>query len=248
MARDRFILSIMRTPLLVANWKMNKTIAESLSYLNTLKAHTLPTDRQIVICPPYTALQAIQQSLHGSTILYGAQNMHWDQSGAYTGEISTTMLNELGCTYVIIGHSERRTYFNETDDTVQKKVNAALQAGCIPIVCVGETLEQRQQQRTSTIIETQLEVALAHVQDASRVVIAYEPVWAIGTGETATPEQAQEIHALIRQHVSVETKIIYGGSVHSDNIVSLMEQPDIDGALVGGSSLDPDEFAAIVNY
>lgn len=231
---------------------MHKTIAESLIFLNTIKAHTFPADRQIVICAPFTALQTTQQSLHDNTVphtvLYGGQNMHWDAEGAYTGEVSAAMLSELGCTFVIIGHSERRRYFNETDETVQKKVNSALQSGITPIICVGETLEQRQQQLTRKVIESQLDIALAHVEDASNVVIAYEPIWAIGTGETATPEQAQEIHAVIREHVSSETRIIYGGSVHPDNIGSLMEQTDIDGALVGGSSLDPDEFAAIVNY
>lgn len=227
---------------------MHKTIAESLTFLNTIKAHTFSADRQIVICAPFTSLQTVQQSLHDNVVLHGGQNMHWDTAGAYTGEVSASMLTELGCTYVILGHSERRRYFNETDETVQKKVNMALQSGITPIICVGETLEQRQQQLTRTVIESQLDIALAHVEDASKVVIAYEPIWAIGTGETATPEQAQEIHAVIREHVSPETRIIYGGSVHSDNIGSLMAQTDIDGALVGGSSLDPDEFAAIVNY
>lgn len=249
MARETFILHVMRTALLVANWKMHKTSAESAEFLKILLGHTFPKDRQVVVCPPFTALTTVQQQLLAvSGVQYGAQNMHWEMDGAYTGEVSPVMLTELGCQFVIVGHSERRRDFNETDESIQKKVNSALAHGLTPIICVGETLEQHQDMQTLQVVEAQLNIALAHVQDASRVVIAYEPVWAIGTGETATPEQAQTVHSMIRRHVSPETQIIYGGSVQPDTVKLLMQQEDIDGVLVGGASLDPNEFAAIVNY
>lgn len=228
---------------------MHKTVTESTTFLKVLLGYTFSKDRRIVVCPPFTALHTIQQQLlTTSSVQLGAQNMHWEKSGAYTGEISPVMLSELGCDFVLIGHSERRRDFNENDETVQKKVNSALAHGLTPVICVGETLEQRQNMQTLSVVEAQLNMALAHVLDTSQVVIAYEPVWAIGTGETATPEQAQTVHAMIRQHVSPETHIIYGGSVHTDTMELLMQQEDIDGVLVGGASLDPDEFAAIVNY
>lgn len=240
----------MRIPLIAANWKMNKTIFEASEFLSGLKEHNFPTDREVVICGPYTTLGVLQQALSDSEINCGAQNMHWEDSGAYTGEISTSMLKDYGCEYVIIGHSERRQYYNETDEAVNKKVQAALQVNFTPIVCVGETLELRQAHQTAEHIKQQIKKAFIGIDsnDYKKLVVAYEPIWAIGTGETATPEQAQEVHAMIRGIMGTDTRIIYGGSVNSKNVSELMAQADIDGALVGGASLEVEEFSAIVNY
>jgi triosephosphate isomerase len=248
-----------RKPIIAGNWKMNKTTAEA----RDLAAGLAPLvagakDREIVLAPAFTALQAVAGAIKGTNMSLAAQNLHWEEKGAYTGEISAEMLLELGCKYVIIGHSERRQYFGETDEGVNRKVKQALKKGLLPIMCVGETLAEREAGRLNEIINRQVTGGLkdVSVDDMKKVVIAYEPVWAIGTGKTATPEQAQEVHALIRQKVktlySAEIaeglRIQYGGSVTPDNVSALMAKPDIDGALVGGASLKPESFAALVNY
>ena len=216
------------------------------------------TNVEIVVCPPFISLHAVKDVLAGSCIGLGAQNVYWEKSGAFTGEVSAPMLKSVGCAYVIIGHSERRTYFAETDETVNKRIFAALAEGLKPIVCVGETLEERESGKTFEVIKRQIEGGLANlsVEQMASVVIAYEPVWAIGTGRTATPAQAQEVHAFIRkllndifgQTTAEATRIQYGGSVKPDNAAELMSQPDIDGALVGGASLKADSFEKIIKY
>lgn len=216
------------------------------------------TNVEIVVCPPFISLHAVKEMLAGSRIGLGAQNVYWEKSGAFTGEVSAPMLKSVGCTYVIIGHSERRTYFGETDETVNKRIFAALAEGLKPIVCIGETLEEREAGKTFEVIKRQVEGGLANlsVEQMATVVIAYEPVWAIGTGKTATPAQAQEVHAFIRkllndifgQTTAEATRIQYGGSVKPDNAAELMAQPDIDGALVGGASLKADSFEKIIKY
>ncbi len=251
-------MNSLRTPLLVANWKMNKTQAEAKAFLSTFNEQLklvprLSPDREIVICPPFTALSVVQNVLamaNNGAVRYGSQNMHSQEQGAFTGEVSAPMLQELGCSYVIIGHSERRRDNGETNETVNKKILTALHWQLTPIICVGETLEQRHQEQTEKVVQQQLAVALAGVAaaDLSKIVIAYEPIWAIGTGESATPEQAQAVHTFARQFVSKQTRIIYGGSVTTANMAVLMQQPDIDGALVGGASLDPVQFSQIINF
>jgi triosephosphate isomerase len=248
-----------RRPIIAGNWKMNKTTSEA----RDLATKLIPLvsgvkDREIVLAPPFTALSAVNEAIKGTNLALSAQNLFWEDKGAYTGEISAEMLLDLGCKYVIIGHSERRQYFGETDGTVNKKVRQALNKGLLPIVCVGELLAERESGKANDVIDRQVTGALAGVTDAEmrKIVIAYEPVWAIGTGKTATPEQANEIHAFIRQKVkSMYTaevaeglRIQYGGSVTPENVSALMAKPDIDGALVGGASLKPESFAALVNY
>lgn len=228
---------------------MHKTNTEARAFLDTFQNTSLPADREVVICAPFTALSALQKRLRGNTLAYGAQNMHWEEHGAYTGEISAPMLVELGCRYVIIGHSERRRDQHETDEAVQKKVRTALRFGLIPILCVGESLEMREQGKTEDVVRSQAKKALAdlNTKELETIVIAYEPIWAIGTGEAATPEQAQEVQAMIRTIVTPKTRILYGGSVTPQNMPLLMTQPDIDGALVGGASLDSKQFLTIVS-
>jgi triosephosphate isomerase len=248
-----------RTPIIAGNWKMNKTTIEA----EELAAALVPlvssaTDREIVLAPPFTSLEAVSETIKGTNISLAAQNMHWEDKGAFTGEISAEMLLDLGCKYVIIGHSERRQYFGETDETVNRKVKQALKKGLLPIMCVGETLAEREAGKLNEIINRQVTGGLKDIStgDMTKVVIAYEPVWAIGTGKTATPEQANEVHALIRQKVqslyngdiAEGLRIQYGGSVTPENVSSLMAKPDIDGALVGGASLKPESFAALVNF
>lgn len=247
----------MRKPLIAGNWKMHKTIAEARTYTRGLRA-LLDTvkDREAVLCPPYTALTAVAEELKGSPMKLGAQNAHWEAKGAFTGEVATSMLKEVGCAYVIVGHSERRQYFGETDHTVNKRTLAVLAAGLTPIVCVGELLQERESNTTFQVIERQLKVGLAGLQAGSTIVIAYEPVWAIGTGKTATPDQAQEVHAFIRKGFAKitadaqaqSTQILYGGSIKPDNISALMKQPDIDGGLVGGACLEVESFVKLVTY
>lgn len=248
-----------RRPILAGNWKMNKTTAEARELAGKLMPLVAGAkDREIVLSPPFTALQAVGDTIKGSNIALAAQNLHWEEKGAFTGEISADMLLDLGCKYVIIGHSERRQYFGETDDTVNKRLRKALDKGLMPIVCVGETLQEREAGGVQDVIERQIAGALKGVtgDEMKKIVIAYEPVWAIGTGKTATPEQANEVHSLIRRKVqqaySAEIaggiRIQYGGSVTPENVSSLMAMPDIDGALVGGASLKPESFAAIVNF
>lgn len=248
-----------RVPLLVGNWKMHQTPAAGAQLAAALRERLRDVrGRDIVVAPPFPALPAVAQQLRGTSIAVAAQNLFWEDWGAYTGEVSAPMLADCGCTYVIIGHSERRQYFGETDDTVARKTRATLRHGMIPIVCVGETLEQREAKLTLSVIDAQIRRALGAfgAAEIARMVVAYEPVWAIGTGKVATPEQAQEVHGAIRRligdlagaDVARNLRILYGGSVKPDNIDALMQQPDLDGALVGGASLNADDFARIVRF
>jgi len=245
----------MRRPILAGNWKMNKTIVEAADLAKKLKNQLAEVkDRTVVVCPPYPSLQAVSDELHDSDIAVGGQNLFWEDSGAYTGEVSGPMLKSAGCTYVIIGHSERRQFFGETNESVNKKILVALKNHLIPIVCVGETLIERKANQTFEVIKNQINHGLANLtnEQLAGMVIAYEPVWAIGTGLTATPAQAEEVHGFIRtllcKEVAEGIRILYGGSVKPDNIKELMAQKDIDGALVGGASLRAEDFAAIVKY
>jgi len=249
----------MRKKLMAANWKMYKTPQQAQEFLRTflplVEGHARD---EIAICPPYVCLPAVVEALAGQSIAVGAQNLHWEKEGAYTGEVSAGMLVAVGCSHVIIGHSERRQYFGETDDTVNRKLKAALVAGLTPIVCVGEVLQEREAGLTEEVICRQCLRGLSGIsgEEARRLVIAYEPVWAIGTGKTATPQIAAEAHAVIRaeaatalgEHVAENMRILYGGSVKPENAKALMSESEIDGALVGGASLDPKSFAAIVKY
>ena len=248
-----------RRPLVAGNWKMNKSLAEAerLARLLVGEIGRRP-DRDVLVAPPFIALDAVRQVLRGSGILLAAQNMHFEESGAFTGEISGEMLNSVGCSHVILGHSERRHVFGESDELIGRKVIAALRQGLIPIVCVGETLEERRKQEAETVVQRQLSHALKGLTkpDGLRIIVAYEPVWAIGTGQTATPGQAQEMHVFVRNVVAdlfdsdlaAALRILYGGSVKPDNINHLMSEPDLDGALVGGASLNAEDFVRIVNY
>jgi triosephosphate isomerase len=249
----------MRRPIIVGNWKMHKTIAEAVALVKALHLSVAAIqDVDVGVAPPFTALMAVAGALRGSPILVVGQNMHWEPQGAYTGEIAAAMLTDVGCSRVIIGHSERRQYFAETDATVNRKLKAALNAPLDPILCIGETLEQREGLATFGVLEQQLRQGLAGIaaEEISRVVIAYEPIWAIGTGKTASPAQAQEVHAFIRgllgelygNALADEVRIQYGGSVNAGNIQTLMAQPDVDGALVGGASLEASSFAQIVSF
>ena len=248
-----------RMPLMAANWKMHFTVAEAVALVEELnKGSSRLGDREVVVAPPFTALAGVASALAGSPIRLSAQNCYWESQGAYTGEISPPMLRDLGCQYVIVGHSERRQYFGETNETVNRKVMALLPLDLQPILCIGETLEERQAGKTLDILADQLSGALASLEaeQISRLVLAYEPVWAIGTGLTATPEQAQEAHAFIRESlakrfnntVANNIRILYGGSVKPENVDELMAQPDIDGALVGGASLTAASFIGIVEF
>jgi len=247
----------LRRRIIAGNWKMNKTRDEAVDLVGDLKEMLADVgDVEVVVCPPFTALDAVREALRGSNIELGAQNMYWEEEGAFTGEISPLMLRNLGCTYVILGHSERRTYFGETDEGVNRKVKSALANGLLPIICVGETLEQRDAGKTEEVVVRQTKAALSGVKTngAERIVIAYEPVWAIGTGRNASADEANRVIHLIRQSVAEvfneriaqEVRIQYGGSVKPQNIADFLGQPDIDGALVGGASLDAASFAAIV--
>ncbi|MFL6527987.1 MAG: triose-phosphate isomerase [Chthoniobacterales bacterium] len=248
----------MRKKIVAANWKMNMTQAEAAAFVESLLVEIGDEVQvEVVIVPPFTSLAKVSEALGTSqNIKLGAQNMHWERSGAFTGEISAAMLRDLYVRYVVLGHSERRQYFGETDEIVNRKMRAALEAALRPIVCVGETLAQRDAGEVEEVLSRQLRGSLASVESKEliEVVVAYEPVWAIGTGRNASPEQAQEAHAFIRKvlgEISDSTtadkiRIQYGGSVKPDNAAKLMSQPDIDGALVGGASLDPRSFAQIV--
>ncbi len=247
-----------RRMIIAGNWKMNKNSAEARDFIAELKGKAdFSKNVEVAVCPPFTSLQAAASAAAGSAVKVGAQNMHWEESGAYTGEISASMLAEIPVSSVIIGHSERRQYFGETDDTVNQRVKAVLKAGFEPIMCVGETKEQREADKTEEIVERQLKGGLQGLteEDMKSLVIAYEPVWAIGTGLTATPEQAQAMHDFIRkllsklfsEAVAEAVPILYGGSVKPGNAAELMAKPDIDGALVGGASLKADDFAGIIN-
>ena len=249
----------MRRPIVAGNWKMNKTIGEAVELVTALKDKVADvTDVDIVVGPTFTALAAVAKVIKGTNIGLAAQNMYWEEKGAFTGEISPTMLKDVGCQYVIIGHSERRAYFSETNETVNKKVKAAHSHSLIPIVCVGEKLEDREAGITEKVVKDHVVNGLAGLtnQQMLNTIIAYEPVWAIGTGKTATPEQAQEVHKFIRATLAEEfspevadaVRIQYGGSVKPGNVAELMAQPDIDGGLIGGASLDADSFAKIVKF
>ncbi len=237
---------IVRTPLIAGNWKMNCTGTEGVTLAGALTAALVGHDGpDVIVCPTATALSDVSAALEGTGIGVGAQNMHWEESGAFTGELSAAMLIDAGATSVILGHSERRALFGETDEALAKKVPAALEAELTPIFCVGESEAEREGDQTHDVLRTQTEAGLSSV-DPERfpdIVVAYEPVWAIGTGKTASPEQAQEAHAFLRGLIDVP--ILYGGSVKPENAAELLSQPDVDGALVGGASLDVESFAAI---
>ncbi|MEB3160945.1 MAG: triose-phosphate isomerase [Synechocystis sp.] len=240
----------MRKIIIAGNWKMHKTQAEAQAFLQEFKPLIDEADdaREVVLCVPFTDLSMLSQRLHGGRIRLGAQNVHWEATGAYTGEISAAMLVEIGIHYVVIGHSERRQYFGETDETANLRVLAAQASGLIPILCVGESKAQRDAGETETLIINQVKQGLVGV-DQSRLVIAYEPIWAIGTGDTCEAKEANRVIGLIRdQLTNPDVTIQYGGSVKADNIDEIMAQPEIDGALVGGASLDAKGFARIVNY
>lgn len=246
----------MRKPLIAGNWKMNKTVSESEEFVKSIKDIKCG-DVEGLICVPFTSLTEVKKLLEGSELKLGAQNMHFEESGAYTGEVSPLMLKDIGVDYVIIGHSERREYFNETDETVNKKVRKALEVGIDPIMCVGETLEEREAGKEEEKIKRQIEEGLKDLDKdkLEKVVVAYEPIWAIGTGKTATSDQANDIISYIRKvinsmygDVSEKIRIQYGGSVKPGNIKELMSKSDIDGALVGGASLKKDDFEALINY
>lgn len=249
----------MRLPMIAGNWKMHKTPTEAKVFARKLAEELRDTAGvEVVLAPPFVALVPVQGAIEGTGMKLAAQDVFWEREGAYTGEISPPMLKDAGCSYAIVGHSERRTYFGETDETVNRKVKALLQEGLGAIVCVGERLEEREAGKTLAVVKRQVEGALRGLkaEDLSSVVIAYEPVWAIGTGRTATPEQAQEVHSQIRgmvgeafgRDVAQALRIIYGGSVKPENIDALMAAPDIDGALVGGASLKVESFSRIVRF
>jgi triosephosphate isomerase len=249
----------MRKKLIVANWKMYKTVEDVKAFLQTFVPLVKDHERdQIVICPPFVYLAGVAGALRGTQIMTGAQDVFWEREGAYTGEISAPMLEQASCKYVIIGHSERRQYFGETDETVHRKIKAALEADLRPIVCVGEVLEEREANLTQAVLERQCNIAFSGIGhgQAGPIIVAYEPVWAIGTGKTATPEMAADAHRVIRaqaakafgEQTAQAMRILYGGSVKPHNAKELMAHPEIDGALVGGASLDAKSFAAIVKY
>jgi triosephosphate isomerase len=243
-----------RTPYIAANWKMNKTVAEAAEFIDALLPRIAATQNDVVVCPPFTALHEVVERRRGTAVRVAAQNMHEGEAGAFTGEVSAPMLVELDVEAVVLGHSERRQFFGETDAALAKKVPAALAADLEPILCVGESDEAREGGQTEEVLERQLQADLAEVEtgDIAKVVIAYEPIWAIGTGKVATPEQAQEACAFIRDVLRArgaaadDVRILYGGSVKPGNAAELLALPDVDGALVGGAALDPNDFAAIV--
>lgn len=248
-----------RTPLIAGNWKMHTTVSEATALAQRIVAAAADlTDRQVMLAPPFTAMAAVAETIRGSEIILGAQNICWAPQGAFTGEISPTMLKDLGGTMAIIGHSERRHIFGETDGLINRRVKGAVAQGIIPILCIGEQLAERQAEKTMVVLEQQLRGGLAEISlpSPAQLVVAYEPVWAIGTGNTASPAQAQEAHAFIRQilaslfekSVASQIRILYGGSVNPDTMAELMDQGDIDGALVGGAALQPDSFSRIIHF
>jgi triosephosphate isomerase len=250
----------MRKPLLAGNWKMYKTPADTKAFFEKfIPLVAASAHAEVAICPPFVAIAAAVDAAAGSNVGVGGQDCYWtNKEGAFTGEVSPAMLKAAGCEWVIIGHSERRQFFGETDESVCKKTVAALEAGVRPIVCVGELLEERESGRTNDVLKTQFDGGMAPLtaEQFAQIVIAYEPVWAIGTGKVATPEIAEDAHKVIRSLVEAKfgkdaadaVRILYGGSVKPDNVKGLMAQPDIDGALVGGASLKPEDFAGIVNF
>jgi triosephosphate isomerase len=248
---------MMRTPLIAGNWKLHKTLTEAVELVGALKTAVKDVeDVEILVAPPYTAISMLATKLAGSNIKLGAQNCYFAESGAYTGEVSAPLLKDAGCDYIIVGHSERRQIFGESDETVNSKVKAVLAAEVSCILCIGETLEERENGDMYDVLTRQVREGLSGVTDMQNVVIAYEPVWAIGTGKTASSEQAQEVHSFVRgllqglydQQTAMATRILYGGSVKPENVDELMGQDDVDGALVGGASLKADDFARIVKF
>lgn len=247
----------MRKPIIAGNWKMTMSINEAKSFVNAIR-DKINTDVEAVLCAPFTMLKDLKEATAGTAIKVGAQNMHFEESGAFTGEISSLMLKEIAVDYVIIGHSERRQYFNETDETVNRKVLKALEQQLLPIMCCGETLEQREADETKDVVKIQVEKGLAGVDKAALadIVIAYEPIWAIGTGKTATSSEANEVIRYIREVVAdmfggeeaAKVRLQYGGSVKPGNVSEIMNESDIDGALVGGASLQPDSYLGLVNF
>jgi triosephosphate isomerase len=250
--------SPLRRPLLAGNWKMNLTLAQSVELARAVKDAAAGASGEVAVFAPFTAITVVAEVLRGSPVRLGAQDVSWESAGAFTGEISAPMLVDAGCAMTLIGHSERRKLYGETDEHVNKKLGAALKAGLTPVVCIGETLDERESQKTWRVLETQIAGGLKGFApaDLSKVVIAYEPVWAIGTGKTATPAQAQEAHLFTRQQLeklhgkgfASGTRVLYGGSVTAENVDSLMAQPDVDGALVGGASLKKDAFLRIMGF
>ena len=249
----------MRKPIIAGNWKLNKTVSESLALVTDLKGAVAGVqDREIVVAPVFTALGKVSEALVGTNIRLAAQNCYPEKSGAFTGEVSPLMLKDIGCRYVIVGHSERRQIFDESDDFINRKIKALLAEELLPIFCIGETLEERESGRMFDVLTTQVRAGLAGLSAAEmeKIVVAYEPVWAIGTGRTASNEQAQEAHAFVRkllkesfgEPTAQNIRILYGGSVKPDNVDGLMAQPDVDGALVGGASLNPSDFSRIVRF
>ena len=249
----------MRRPVIAGNWKMYKTRPETSAFFDVLIPEILDVDHcDIVVAPPFSSLAAAAEETDGTRVAISSQDVHWEKEGAFTGEVSVRMLIDLGCTYCIVGHSERRQYFGETDETVAKKTKAAVKGGLSAIVCVGETLTERDAGQASAVVRRQIRDGLGQLtgSDLSHIIVAYEPVWAIGTGRTATPEIAAEMHAEIRRtfggihnaSAADALRILYGGSVKPGNISALMKKEDIDGALVGGASLDPASFTAIIKY
>lgn len=248
----------MRIPIIAGNWKMNLTIKQALEFVDSIKEQVSGTDVEVLICAPFTMLKDLKEKTKGTNIKIGAQNMHFEESGAFTGEVSAPMLNEIGIDYVIIGHSERRQYFAETDETCNKKLIQAFKHDITPILCVGESEAEREGNKTEEIIKNQITKDLASLNDSQvkKLVIAYEPIWAIGTGKTATSQQAQDTIAFIREtvkalyseEVSETVRIQYGGSVKPANVEEIMNMEDIDGALVGGASLKADDFVKLVNF
>lgn len=249
----------MRTPVIAGNWKLYKNSREARDLINGMMSLVKDTSGvEIIIAPVFTVLTSVADAISGTNIHLAAQNCFWEEEGAFTGEVSPKMLRDAGCTHVIIGHSERRQYFGETDETVNRKIRAALAGGLTVLFCIGETLEEREADKTFVVLKKQLVAGLAGLtrEQLAQVIVAYEPVWAIGTGRTASDAQAQEAHSFIRESLSglyeqetaTKVRILYGGSVKPENIKGLMSQPDIDGALVGGASLKPESFAAIVNF
>lgn len=248
-----------RKALMAGNWKMHTTINEACQLAGDVAKHCKKyKDREVLLAPPYSALSAVAQTLQGKDIIVSSQNVCWEEKGAFTGEISPVMVKDAGGTAALVGHSERRQIFKETDELINKRLKGALGFGLLGVLCIGETLEEREANRTFEVLENQIRKGLADVEEKQMgmVVIAYEPVWAIGTGETATKEQAQEAHAFIRgliatiyeKNIAEQTRILYGGSVKPTNVDELMAQPDIDGALVGGAALDAESFGRIINF
>ncbi len=249
----------MRTPVIAGNWKMNKTVAEAVALASEIKEKVAGVENvKIIVCPVFTAVKSVADVLKGTNVKVGAQDMYWETSGAYTGEVSGEMLLEAGAEYVIIGHSERRQYFGETNETVNKKLKKALSIGLKPIVCIGETLADRESGATEAVVEKQVREGFVGLtaEEMKGTIIAYEPVWAIGTGKTATAEQAEAVHAFVRNLVAQlwdkETAdavvIQYGGSMKPENVASLLAQPDIDGGLIGGAALKADSFEKLVKF